>query len=110
MAAVNPQNPGSSSEGKFDITLTIEPLVQISQLTNLPLQLAADNSYADGTATFCVFSNEALGNYDIIATGKYKDKDGVDQTDGFYIKTDSLSEETTSGDYTGEITLVVSPS
>jgi hypothetical protein len=58
---------GATSQGTLDITLTIDPLVQISALDDIPLGTYAGAGDMTGADDLCVYSNN--GGYDITATG-----------------------------------------
>jgi hypothetical protein len=58
---------GATSQGSLDITLTIDPLVQISALDDIPLGAYTGGGDMTGDDDLCVYSNN--GGYDITATG-----------------------------------------
>jgi hypothetical protein len=58
---------GATSQGTLDITLTIDPLVQISALDDIALGPYVGAGDETGTDDLCVYSNN--GGYDITATG-----------------------------------------
>jgi len=58
---------GATSEGSLEITLTIEPLVQISALNDIALGTYAGGGNMSGADDLCVYSN--TGGYEITATG-----------------------------------------
>lgn len=58
---------GATSTGSLDITLTIDPLVQISALDDIALGTYTGGGNMTGADDLCVYSNN--GGYDITATG-----------------------------------------
>lgn len=58
---------GATSQGTLDITLTIDPLVQISALDDIALGTYTGGGDMTGADDLCVYSNN--GGYDITATG-----------------------------------------
>jgi hypothetical protein len=58
---------GATSTGSLDITLTIDPLVQISALNDIALGTYTGGGNMTGADDLCVYSNN--GGYDITATG-----------------------------------------
>jgi hypothetical protein len=58
---------GATSQGSLDITLTIDPLVQISALNDIALGTYTGGGDMTGADDLCVYSNN--GGYDITATG-----------------------------------------
>jgi hypothetical protein len=58
---------GATSQGTLDITLTIDPLVQISALDDIALGTYTGGANMTGADDLCVYSN--TGGYDITATG-----------------------------------------
>jgi hypothetical protein len=58
---------GATSQGTLDITLTIDPLVQISALDDIALGTYAGGGDMTSADDLCVYSNN--GGYDITATG-----------------------------------------
>jgi hypothetical protein len=58
---------GATSQGTLDITLTIDPLVQISALDNIALGTYTGGGNMTGADNLCVYSNS--GGYHITATG-----------------------------------------
>lgn len=58
---------GATSQGTLDITLTINALVQISALDDIPLGAYTGGGDMTGDDDLCVYSNN--GGYDITATG-----------------------------------------
>ena len=58
---------GATSQGTLEITLTIDPLVQISALDDIPLGNYTGAGNMTGGDDLCVYSNN--GGYHITATG-----------------------------------------
>jgi hypothetical protein len=58
---------GATSQGDLEITLTIDPLVQISGLTDIQLGTYTGGADITGVDNLCVYSN--TGGYEITATG-----------------------------------------
>ena len=58
---------GATSQGSLDITLTIDPLVQISALNDIALGTYTGGGDMTGADDLCVYSNN--GGYDITASG-----------------------------------------
>jgi hypothetical protein len=65
--AAGDETLGATSQGSLDITLTIDPLVQISALDDIALGTYAGLGDMTGADDLCVYSNN--GGYDITATG-----------------------------------------
>jgi hypothetical protein len=65
--AANDGTLGATSQGDLNITLTINDLVLISQLDDIPLGTYAPGSNMTGSDILCVYSN--TGGYQITATG-----------------------------------------
>lgn len=63
---------GATSQGTLDITLTIDPLVQISALDDIALGTYTGGGNMTGADDLCVYSN--TGGYDITATGNGADQ------------------------------------
>jgi hypothetical protein len=58
---------GATSQGTLNITLTIDPLVQISDLDDIDLGTFTGTGPMTGSDNVCVYSNN--GAFDITATG-----------------------------------------
>jgi hypothetical protein len=65
--AATPGTLGPTSQGTLEITLTIDPLVQISALDDIALGTYVGLGDMTGADDLCVYSNN--GGYDITATG-----------------------------------------
>jgi hypothetical protein len=65
--AANDGSLGATSQGDLDITLTIDPLVQISALDDIALGNYTGGANMTGADDLCVYSN--TGGYDITASG-----------------------------------------
>jgi hypothetical protein len=60
-------NLGATSQGTLTISLTIDPLVQISDLDDITLPTFTGTGPVSGSDDVCVYSNN--GGFDITATG-----------------------------------------